>query len=150
MIRPAALADLKAMLHMGRRFFDASSYGDVSSYDPESTCRAFLKLMESDSACLLVAEQDGEIIGFCSAIAYPHFFNESDVNAQELFWWVDEQHRKSGAGKAMLQALEAWAASVGAKSLMMLSLASLAPEKVAQMYLVAGYRPAEQTFIKGL
>lgn len=150
MIRSARPDDIPALLEMGRRFFDASGYAELTSYDPASFAETLTSVMESPIGCLLIAERNGEPAGFCCAIAFPFFFNKGGVNAQELFWWVDEAHRGSGIGAAMLVALEQWAESVGAKSLMMLSLASLDPESVARMYTKAGYRPAEQTFIKRL
>lgn len=137
------------MIGMGRRFFEASGYASVSSFDADSLAETLAALAASEHGCLLVAEVDGNLAGFCGALAFPQYFNRNALNAQELFWWVDEPYRKSGAGKALLRGVEAWAASVGAQCLMMLSL-STSPASVTQMYTNAGYRPAEQSFIKVL
>ena len=85
-----------------------------------------------------------------AALAYPAYFNAGHIQAQELFWWVDEEARSSGAGRALLEALEGWARAVGAHSLTMISLAALDGERVAKLYERAGYRRSELTFIKRL
>lgn len=146
MIRTATAADIPALVEMGGRFFAASGFADSTSYDPDSMAHTFAQLIESEQGVLLVA--DG--VGMAGALVYPHYFNRHDLVAQELFWWVDEDARKSGAGSRLLLAIEAWAAERGAKSLIMLSLSALDAEKVNRMYENAGYRPAEQSFIKRL
>ena len=149
MIRRATPADLPALVSMGGRFFSASGMAAVTSYDPESIARTFQQLMGSEQGLLLVAD-DGGIVGMAGALVYPHYFNQHDLVAQELFWWVDESARKGGAGSGLLQGIEEWAAAMGARSVMMLSLSALDPERVNRMYEKAGYRPAEQSFIKRL
>lgn len=149
MIRRAVLADLPALVEMGRRFFDASGFGDVTSYDPESMAHTFAELAQSEQGLLLVAD-DGGLVGMVGALVYPHYFNKADLIAQELFWWVDESARKSGVGGELLESVEAWASEKGAASVVMLSLSALNPDAANRMYINAGYRPAEQSFIKRL
>lgn len=149
MIRGAVPDDLPALLEMSQRFFDASGYTGIATFDADSVTETLVKLATSEEGRLLVADKEGKAIGFCGALAFPHYFNRNILSAQELFWWVDEPYRKTGAGKALLRGVEEWAASVGASSLMMVSLHS-SPPSVAQMYLHAGYGPAEQSYIKRL
>lgn len=149
MIRRATPADVPALVDMGGRFFASSGMGEVTTYDPASIAHTFAQLIESPQGLLLVAD-DGGIVGMAGALVFPHYFNQRDLMAQELFWWVDEEARQSGVGVGLLNAIEAWAEGMGARSVMMLSLAALEPEKVNRMYAKAGYRPAEQSFIKRL
>ena len=58
-------------------------------------------------------------VGMVGGIATPDFFNRNKLGAAELFWWVDEEARGSGAGVALLNGLESWAISIGASRLSM-------------------------------
>lgn len=90
------------------------------------------------------------VYGMAAAIAYPQYFNTSRVAAQELFWWVDENARGSGAGRELMRALESWARDKGADTMMMVALDDLNGDAVAKMYANSGYKPLERNFVKAL
>lgn len=58
---------------------------------------------------MLVAENaDAKPIGFIGGMITPHMFNPNIKVFNELFWWVQEEHRKSRAGSMLLEAYIAW------------------------------------------
>jgi GNAT superfamily N-acetyltransferase len=144
-IRPAVEADLPRLLEMGRRFFDASGYSDITEYDPASTEASLRMLMEV--GVLLVAERD-EVIGCAGALVYPFYFNSGHLTGQELFWWVEPEHR--GVGMDLYHALEQAVKDKGAQSFSMIALDKLNPERVGEMYRKVGYRPSDHSYIKRL
>lgn len=50
----------------------------------------------------MVAERDGESLGFVSGLLINHVFNPKIVCLQETFWWVKEEHRGSRAGLTLI------------------------------------------------
>ena len=80
----------------------------------------------------------------------PHYWNEKELIAQELFWWVTEDHRGTSAGIRLLFALEKQAKQMGAKKLIMACLDGLDGKRVAKMYGKLGYVPQDQNFVKDL
>lgn len=52
---------------------------------------------------LLVAEEDGEILGTIIGLYTPHALNPSISTLTELAWWVPEKYRKEGVGAALLE-----------------------------------------------
>lgn len=149
-IRPATPDDLNEILRMGVAFFDASGFSSVAEADTLSMVETAEGLMNGDRGLLLVAEDDGEIVGMAGAIAYPLYFNREHLTGQELFWWVDPEHRTDGAGQALMEGIEQWARDLRMNSLMMVSLPSLDGERVGKLYQRAGFRPAESNYIRRL
>lgn len=98
MIRQATVNDLPKLLEMGQRFFDASGYSDVTTFRPEVF--AFSLNTIASNGVLLVADQDGPV-GMAGALVYPFYFS-GDTTAQEVFWWVDPDHRGIGDRKSVV------------------------------------------------
>lgn len=137
MIRLATPDDLPECLRMGEQFTAAVGM----PFDETSTAETLLRLMDSPDGVLLVG--DGGMVG---GIVYPAYFASDYRMAQELFWWSETP----GLGRALLNGLEQWARSVGAKSLTMLAMADMRADAVGRLYQRAGYRPLENTFVKAL
>lgn len=144
MIRNATIKDIPELLRMGERFFNLSGYADNFSYDTYTTSEMFKTLI--DTGCLLTDGKHG-MIGF---IIFPIFFNKSQFLSQELFWWVDEEQRKTGLGVELLETAEKRATELGAKTMLMLSLDRLDGDRIGQLYEKMGYNKTEQIYSRGL
>lgn len=140
--RHATENDLFDCLRMGREFAKAAQMNadDLSIID---TLRA---LMQADS--LFVTGHPAH--GMAGVLVYPNYFKRDTKVAQEMFWWVDPDARGLGAGRKLLEAIEAWAKEQGAHTLTMVALDDVDGERVAGMYKAAGYRPLERNFAKVL
>lgn len=147
MIRAATLDDIPSMVDMGRHFFEASGYADITRYDAESFAQTLTRAMDSTDAVFLVVEKD-HLVGMAGALLYPFYFNLTHRTAQELFWWVEPEHR--GVGSALFDAMTAEIQKRGAESLSMVALETLEPEKVGAFYQKRGFRPSERSFIRSL
>jgi len=146
MIRDARKTDLPILLHMGEQFFNASDFGELTTYDRASVKITMLQLI--DSGVLLVGEVEGCISGMAGALLYPFYFNSSHLTGQELFWWVNEDQRKSGIGRKLLLKLEERAREMGASSFSMFSLEKMNPKLMDRVYKMNGYFPAEHSYYK--
>lgn len=138
-IRPATAADLPACLVMGRQFFARTAYAQFGLNDDDM--REIGQLMiEDDGGALLVAEDGGQLVGMVGMVLAPLYMNRAVKMAQEMFWWSEAP----GAGSALLKAAEAWAESVGAQMMLMISLDSVDGERVSKMYTRRGYEGGER------
>ena len=144
MIRPAEENDLPILLRMGKAFFDASGYNKETEFNELDTEEMLKKLIEAGS---LLTDGESGMIGF---LVFPIFMNNSHLIAQELFWWVDEDKRKTKLGLNLLQAAEKAAKDQGASSMLMLSLNDLNGEKVNNLYKSLGYSARETTYMRSL
>jgi GNAT superfamily N-acetyltransferase len=141
MIRKAVVSDLPAMVEMGRKFHEASGYGDICEFDGLSFATT---LQNAPDAVFLVAEKEGKLVGMAGALVYPMYFNLHHRTAQEMFWWVDPEHR--GIGSKLFEALEEEVKKMGAQSLTMIVIERFS--WVGSYYEKRGFRPSERSFIR--
>jgi GNAT superfamily N-acetyltransferase len=80
----------------------------------------------------------------------PLYANRDVLTASEMYWYVDEEHRDTGAGKALLAGIEDAARERGVKLFGMMALQAVEPDKAAAIYKRLGYQPGELTFFKVL
>lgn len=144
MIRLAETKDMPELLRMLKRFYDVSGYSEFVLYDKETVIQVFIELIKNKT---LLTDGKNAMLGF---LVFPFFLNKNTLTAQELFWWVDEDKRKTGIGVNLLKEAEKQAKKLGAKSLMMLNIKNLNGESVEKLYRSLGYRETEKTYMRGL
>ncbi len=149
-IRQATIDDIGALSAMGRAFLSYSPYGKHVAFDEASANETAKRLLEDEHSTILVAEAEGQIVGMVGGLIYPHYFNYESLVGQELFWWVNQEHRKTGVGIKLLNAFEQWVKSMGAHLNFMIALSDEHEQKITALYEMHGYKPAERIFIKGL
>jgi GNAT superfamily N-acetyltransferase len=144
-IRMATSGDASRVVDMAARFLSESEYRDTVAWNRPALETTFSRLVESDAAAVLVAEQDGGLVGMIALTLYDHPFS-GERTASELAWWVEPEARKSGAGMRLLAAGETWAKHHGAKALQM-----IAPNvPIASLYERVGFKELETWFQRRL
>lgn len=128
---------------MGERFAEAANLRASIGYDAATMEALFRNLIAADTAILLITEG-----GAAGGILYPAVFNAAHLTGQELFWWVDPEHR--GTGVRLLAALEDAARAMGAKSWTVSTMESLNHDGAAALYRRRGYVPTDRNYIKAL
>jgi GNAT superfamily N-acetyltransferase len=148
-VRDAAQADGPELLRLARAFYDAALADGGIPFDETSAARNFLAMI--GQRLLLVAEVGGAVVGVVGGAAGPHLCNESYYVGTEVLWWVDPSHRKTGAGLALLDAIEARAKAIGVSKWVMLDLVREGSDDRARMiYEQRGYRLRERAYQKDL
>lgn len=144
MIRLATIEDMPELLRMGKSFFDASGYGNVTCFNSLDAENLLITLIENE--CVLTDGKNG-MIGF---VVFPLFFNSTYKLSQELFWWVDKNERKGRLGISLLKAAEKKSKEKGADSMIMLSINDLDGNKINRIYEATGYSRQEQSYMRSL
>ena len=134
-IRHAAPQDTEAVLALARDF--ATSF----VVEPAAFRKSFATLLADPHACLLIAEQDGQVIGYLLGFEHTTFYANGSVA------WVEEitvstQYRWRGVGRLLMQGVEGWAAARGAR------LVALATRRAAPFYQALGYAESASYFRK--
>ncbi len=142
MIRLATLEDMSQLLRMGESFFNASGYSDITTFNKDDSEKLLINLIDKE---WLLTDGVSTLLGF---VVFPMFMNNDTIIAQELFWWVDEDKRKTGIGIEILKKAEDIAREHGATTMMMLSLKKLDGEKVNKLYKSLGYEEREQSYMR--
>lgn len=151
-IRLANIEDLKDLLDMATKFFEASPYSELDKLDIkelENTINNALILQGIGKALILVSiDKDNKATGMLAAMVNKSMWSENYI-ATELAWWVEEEDRKSGVGKKLIEGYEYWTKLINAKLISLSTLMSLDPDaKLSDFYEKQGYVKAEQAFIK--
>lgn len=147
-VRKATEADLPQYLVLAQAFHAASPMHGAIEFDVLGYSQFYLSSLQNDSVGIWLAEIDGQIVGICGAVAYPLYFNPAALVVQELWWWLTPASRGSGAGGQMFEQIEQWAKEKNAAALFMIALEDNRAKKMENLYIRAGFKPMERTFIK--
>jgi GNAT superfamily N-acetyltransferase len=136
-IRPAGASDATLLLGL------VSMFPTPTPPTVQSFSQTLALKLADPSACLLVAEHDGILVGYVTGYCHATFYaNESTAWVDELF--VSESARGRGTGRQLMEAFEQWAQSRGNV------LVSLATAGVAAFYEHRGYASKAGYFKKYL
>jgi GNAT superfamily N-acetyltransferase len=147
-VRKASESDLPQYVKLAQAFHAASPMHGSISFDIKGYSEFYLTSLTNDSMGIWLAEIDSAIVGISGALLYPLYFNPAALAAQELWWWLTPAARGSGAGKQMFKQIEQWAKERNASALFMIALEDNKAKKMENLYIRAGFKPMERTFIK--
>lgn len=148
MIRRAEMRDMRACLDMGREFVAVNGAADLLPFREIDAHHLLEGLIAGKGGVLLVADDVGVLSGMVGAALSRCHWNRTRLVATELFWFVAPQ-RRTGVGRALMQALEDWAKAEGVHALGVMSLESQRPDAVGEVYKRRGYRLIEHAYVKG-
>ena len=140
---------MRVCLDMGREFVGVNGASDILPFREIDAYHLLAGLIAGKDGALFVADDDGVLSGMVGASLARCHWNRTKKVATELFWYVAPE-RRTGVGRALMQALEDWAAGEGVNALGVMALESQRPEAVAEVYRRRGYRPLERVFVKGI
>lgn len=149
-VRTATVEDIPSYMDLAEAFVATTPISHLVPFDRDSTAAFVEGALGSDNMVVLVAEDDGEIVGITAALTYPMYFNPSKLVAQELWWYIKPDARGGTASKLLFQAIEKWGKSKQAEAMFMIALDNDRVTTMAKMYGRLGYAPTERVFVKGL
>lgn len=148
-IRPAVADDAPAIAEMGERFHAEAAWSDIADYRIGDCSKSLIQMIETELGIVLVAENEGRIVGIAGGLVFPLYFNHAHKSGQELFLYV-EPGLRDGTGGKLLSALECEARRMGCQSWAMIALDKVNPEATGRLYRRHGYRASEHSWIRRL
>lgn len=149
MIRRASADDVEIIANLGREFHEEAGWADIADYRSVDCAETLRRMVDAEGALLLVAEDNGEIVGMAGAVLFPLYFNAAHLTAQELFWWIKPGLR-NGEGGRLLDAMENEVRARGCESMIMIALDRVNPDATGRLYRRRGYRASEHSWIRRL
>lgn len=144
MIRKAEEKDIKRIVELGVSFFEEAKTSSTPVFSEDKATATITSMVDADNCILLIAEDDGYIVGIMGIIICEHWFS-NEVIAQELFWYVLPEFRY-GHGSDLLDIAEVKAKSLGASIISMVDLGESSP--VSLFLKRRGYSIEEKTHIR--
>lgn len=145
MIREATPADIPRIVEMGSRSLLEGPYKDQVADRPEESAKLALRVMESQQGTVLVAEENGTLVGLLGFVIFPHYFS-GESTAGELMWYVEPEYRRSFTALALLRKAESMARGAGAKRMQFTAPTTA----VGDAYKALGYKAIEVSYQKEL
>lgn len=100
--RPAEPRDLASAVDLSMKFA-AETLGEYGIEVLKSDVVAFAEKM-IEGQVVLVAEEDGKVVGVLAGMITPYVFNTTKTVFQETIWYVEKEHRGE-AGKLPMETL---------------------------------------------
>ncbi len=137
MIRPAGLSDTQAMVQLLHQLFTVETDFDFSA---ERQQKGLELLLEAPTAVVMVAEEDGTVVGMATAqLVISTAEGGPSLLVEDLV--VEPTCRNKGLGSALLTALAEWGARRGANRMQLLADRTNAP--ALNFYRQKGWRETQ-------
>lgn len=143
MIRGAQLEDIDKLVVLAEKFLAESPYD--FAFD-ELKVRILLEhMVVEDNYVIQVLTVDDEVCGAIGVSIAPFMFSQELVG-QEMFWFVDKEHRQGRSGFLLLRRMECTLGAMGIGSLIMTSLANY--NNFDTFFDKIGYTKHEHSYLK--
>lgn len=129
---------------MGSRSLLDGPYKDEVD-NPEQSAKTALDVIKSTNGKVLVAEEDGKLVGLVGFVLYPHYFT-GKMTAIELMWFIVPESRDSFTAIVLIRAAQRIAKDMGAVKM---QFTAPTPE-VGKAYEALGYRALETAYQRSL
>ena len=147
MIRKATIKDVEGIIILGEKFYNEAEFHKKGLGLKSDTFGTLVtQLLELPVALILVAEKNNKIVGTIGGVISPWLLDTDQKILQELWWYVDEEHR--GIGHRLILKFEEEGIKLGANFLLMVTLDSQHENKLINYYIKMGYEHLEHHFIK--
>ena len=146
-VRRALGSDLATIVSMGESMRNESPRFARLGYSYERVFELLAGLSASPHGLVLVAEQDGEIVGMLLGFVGKHFFSD-DLTANELVVYVAPQARGGTASVKLIRYFESWAKQLGVADITLGVSTEVHAERTAEFYQRLGYAPSGITLVK--
>lgn len=148
-IRPGTLKDIDALMPLAFAMHAESPRFSRYTFLPERARQSLeMVLNMKERGFMLVAEQDGMLIGGMVAFSMPHFACDV-VQAGDLSIFIDEQHRGGSLAARLIKAYLKWAESIGAEPSIGINT-GVHPERTAQLLQALGAAQTGTTYTWGI
>jgi GNAT superfamily N-acetyltransferase len=141
-IRRAIEKDIPRILELYRQLsFEPEKY----RMPPVNECRkVFRKMSQYPGYTLLVAEDNGQVVGTTVQAILPGFAHGTSPFAVVEYVVVDEKYRSKGIGKLLMESVISLAKEAGCYKIMLTS--DLRRERAHKFYKSLGFQPSAQGF----
>ena len=147
------MGDIAQLVASGEKFYQWTRHiRDGIPYNPDAVADLCARLIGNyELGFILVIADDCDVVkGFLLVTTSPFPFSPDITIAGELAYYIDEDLRKGGLGRKLMEHGESVARSRGVRYMTLVAMESSMPEQVAALYRAMGYEKTETTYLKEL
>ena len=142
-IRQAKPEDQDRLVEMALRFLSSTRYGVFIRGVTVESMQAFVDLVRQ-AGVIFVAETEAGLVGMLGILIIQHPMSGL-LEAGEVAWWIEPEHRSGMLGYHLLRAAEDWTRQKGVGCLKMVAPAD---STTGTFYERMGYSAVETTYQK--
>ena len=146
-IRPAGHSDIPALIALGRQMHAESPRFARVKFDADKLCTQLVTMIESVWCMILVAEEEGQIVGTIGGGVTPYYFS-NELHGYEHWVYVALSHRGSSVGARLVKEWDNLLVSEGIKESVLGISTEVDSERTKQFYERLGYRLAGYIMVK--
>lgn len=145
-LRAATVEDLARLGTLACEFYAETKFArDVFSLD--RFMALWKSLIESGMGVIFLLFSEDVPIGALGAVAHQEPYSDS-VIAQEMFMFINKDHRCGSGMLRLLRSYEQWAKERGCSQVRIAHLQDLQPERLGALYERRGYEPVEVSYAR--
>lgn len=144
MLKIAELQDVFKIIPVIQDFHQNSPYSDMP-FEIDRVSEVLGNVIASPTGIVVYYEEDDIVKGIIGGVLNDSLFNSKKV-ANELFWWVGLDYRKSKIGFELLDAFEYWALKIAKADI--IGMVGLSNFDTSKIYEKRGYSLRESTYLK--
>lgn len=144
-IRKAVPQDFPKILPMAEAFYNTTTHVASIPFDFDSVLDYYLMML--DLGFILVAENEGELVGMIGCFVQPFLLNKNYKMCTEAMWYVTPDHRAKTVARELMVSAEEEAEALGCDKMVMSAL-STSPTGIDAYYKRRGYELSETAYVK--
>lgn len=144
MIRPATHEDIPRLVELGEEMHKESRFACLP-FDEDKVRRLFAHLIESPDGLMIVAEENGVVIGGFAGMVHEYYFSRAKL-ACDFALFVCHEYRGGMAAPRLMKAYIAWAKERGALMIQAGITTGVHVEQTSRLYEKLGFKNAGQLF----
>jgi GNAT superfamily N-acetyltransferase len=138
------------LMKLAAEFYASTKLSDIAPFSRKACEDLVHKTINEETALMLVAKHEGMIVGMIGMHLVLSPFSEECIIANELFWYVDKDHRKTGVGLTLINRALSWAEENLADVVYFVAIEDPDMGTVKKIYEKKKFVPVEHGFMRRL
>jgi len=138
-IREGTPDDIPIIVAMSKELHKESPVFVGMSFNEDRLASFLRSEFMVQAGCSFIAEEDGSPVGMFLGLINPHQFSD-DLMANELCYFIREEHRGGPSGLLLISAYEKWAWDRGAVLITVDVSSGIHPERTLKLYERLGFQ----------
>ena len=138
------------MMKLASDFYNSTSLVKIADFCSDTTSKLFHDVIDSETCLLLVAKDGIDIVGFIGMALQMGPFCKELIFANELFWYVRPESRKSTAGLKLFNEASKWAKEMSADAIYFVAIEDDKVNDVSSIYTKKSFELIEHGYMRRL
>ena len=138
------------LMKLAAEFYASTKMSAIAPFSRKAYGDLVHKTINEETALMLLAKHEGMIVGMIGMNLVLSPFSEECIIANELFWYVDKDYRKTGVGLTLINKALKWASDNFADAVYFVAIEDPEIELVSKIYTKKKFVSVEHGYMRRL